>query len=378
MKDKEVLPIGEGSGSQAERPFEWDNFSDQPRIILDKRFKRRMRARHWPDQLKMFLTAGLVLPAAMIGMTLGGVFRSGGRQSGLEPNPERFFGMGVSLEKGDVQFDLIRELGVREVLVRLPLWDIKQLALYRTFIETWRNQGCGVTLNLLQDPYSIGKRGLLAEQARQVFRALGPLARRIQVGNAINRAKWGFYSVGEYLDFYRVFQEQRDALVPEMELLGPSVIDFEYHHAARALFNKESLLFDRVSALLYVDRCGSPANRQFGVFDTKRKIGLLYTLACMSPRVNEPGLVITEVNWPLQGTAPYAPTSETECVSEEQYSNYMAQYYSVAMDSGMVDSVYWHQLIAPGYGLVDDRDGVIRPRPAFARYAQMIKEARVA
>ena len=355
------------------RPFEWDDYSDQPKIILDKAFKRRMRAQHWPDLIKMIATAGVMLPSAMVAMGLKSLFGS----PSLQPRraPASFFGMGVSLERGDAQYDLVAELGVTEVLVRLPLWKLQDLPDYIRFVEGWKHRGFKVMVNLLQDPRVIGDKTSMEPQAREALSALRGLTSRVQVGNAINRAKWGFYSVGEYLDFYEVFQAARDNYAPSIKLCGPAVIDFEYHHTARALFNTRGIQFDQVSALLYVDRCGHPMNPQLGLFDTTRKIQLLYALASMSPKVENPKLIITEVNWPIKGTAPYAPTSETECVSEEAYGDYMLAYYQMALETQMVETVYWHQLIAPGYGLVDNRDLRLRRREAFGRYQRMVEEA---
>jgi len=354
------------------RPFEWDEYSDQPKIILDKAFKRRMRVQHWPDLIKMFATAGVVLPCAMVAMELKSLLGPQGPPS--RQAPANFFGMGVSLERGDAQYDLVAELGVTGVLVRLPLWKLEDLPAYLGFIKGWKRRGCNVMVNLLQDPRTIGDKTNLERQACEVLSALEGFASRAQVGNAMNRAKWGFYSVSEYLDFFEVFQAARDTYAPSINLCGPAVIDFEYHQTARALFNNRSIQFDQVTALLYVDRCGHPMNRQLGFFDTTRKIQLLYSLAALSPKVVNPKLIITEVNWPLKGTAPYAPTSETECVSEEEYADYMLAYYQMALATQMVETVYWHQLIAPGYGLVDNRDGRLRRREAFGRYKRMVQE----
>jgi len=356
-----------------DRPFEWDEYSDQPKIILDKAFKRRMRAQRWPDLIKMFATAGVVLPCAMVAMELKSLL--GPQKPPPRQAPANFFGMGVSLERGDIQYDLVAELGVTEVLVRLPLWKLEDFSAYLRFIEGWHRRGCNVMVNLLQDPRTIGDTTSMKRQAREVLSALQGLITKAQVGNAINRAKWGFYSVSEYLDFFQVFQAARDAHAPSIELCGPAVIDFEYHETARALFNTRTIKFDQVSALLYVDRCGHPMNPQLGFFDTTRKTKLLYALASMSPKVANPRLLITEVNWPIKGTAPYAPTSETECVSEQEYEDYMVVFYQLAWATQMVETVYWHQLIAPGYGLVDTRGGRLQRRGAFARYQSMVQEA---
>jgi len=354
------------------RSFEWDEHSDQPKIILDKAFKRRMRAQHWPDLLKMFATAGVVLPSAMIAMGLKSLLRP--QSPRPRQAPANFFGMGVSLERGDIQYDLVAELGVTEVLVRLPFWKLEDLSHYLRFIEGWHRRGCNVMVNLLQDPRTISDTTNLERQARVALSALQGLISKAQVGNAINRAKWGFYSVSEYLDFLEVFQAARDTYAADIKLCGPAVIDFEYHHTARALFNTRTIQFDQVSALLYVDRCGHPMNPQLGVFNATRKIQLLSALTSMSSKVANPQLLVTEVNWPIKGTAPYAPTSETECVSEEEYEDYMVAYYQMAFATQMVETVYWHQLIAPGYGLVDNRDGRLRRREAFGRYQRMVQE----
>jgi len=91
----------------------------------------------------------------------------------------------------------------------------------------------------------------------------------------------------------------------------------------------------------------------------------------LSPKTaNE--LIITETNWPISNTAPYAPTSEHECVSEEEYSMYMVRYHLLAFASQKVSCVYWHQLIAPGYGLIDNRDNILRKRSAFEAYKIML------
>ncbi|MDD5211766.1 MAG: glycosyl hydrolase, partial [Sulfuricurvum sp.] len=68
----------------------------------------------------------------------------------------------------------------------------------------------------------------------------------------------------------------------------------------------------------------------------------------------------------------YAPTSEFECVSEEEYCAYMVRYHLLAFSTQKVSTVYWHQLIAPGYGLIDNRDGVIVKRSAFYAYKTML------
>ena len=161
-----------------------------------------------------------------------------------------------------------------------------------------------------------------------------------------------------------------------MKLIGPGVIDFEYHFTGHALFNRCGVRFNAVSSLLYVDRRGAPENRQAGC-DLLCKINLLASLVRLAPKASHP-LYITETNWPLSGTAPYAPTSEKECVDEGTYASYMVRYYLLALASRQIKTVYWHQLVAPGYGLIDNRDG-IRKHSAFFAFATlhtMLEESR--
>ena len=103
----------------------------------------------------------------------------------------------------------------------------------------------------------------------------------------------------------------------------------------------------------------------------KNKINLLTSMVHLSAKANNE-IYITEANWPLENTAPYAPTSEKECVSESDYSQYMQDYIKIAKGTNKIDKLYWHQLVAPGYGLVDNRDGVVRKTLAFYKFKQLL------
>ena len=76
-----------------------------------------------------------------------------------------------------------------------------------------------------------------------VFSTFSGLCSEYQVGNTINRTKWGFFSVRQYLDFYQVAQQLKDEKYPELTLVGPSVIDFEYHYLIRAMFSRARCAF---------------------------------------------------------------------------------------------------------------------------------------
>jgi hypothetical protein len=341
-------------------PFNWDHYSDQPSVIKDKVLKRAMRRSALPSLLVTFLIALITLPVALLLSPLLGRKKISGKD---------FFGMGVNLDKEpNTAPYLIEELGLQKLLIRIPLWEMERLSDYVAFIHSFKNKE--ITIALLQDREHITSPSLTRDHLIQIFEALEGICSTYVIGSTINRAKWGFFSVNEYLDFYAVAYELKQTRYPHLKFIGSNVIDFEYHFTAHTLFNNAKIKFNALGSLLYVDRRGAPENTQMG-FDLISKINLLYALMRLSPKTaNE--LIITETNWPISNTAPYAPTSEHECVSEEEYSMYMVRYHLLAFASQKVSCVYWHQLIAPGYGLIDNRDNILRKRSAFEAYKIML------
>jgi PAS domain-containing protein len=339
-------------------PFLWDDYSDQPHPIKDRAYKKAQRKKYLSDIVGYWVNI-IIFPLAYV-------------MAFLLPNRRRstngFFGMGVNLDKGEEQAQLIKKLGVKELFIRVYLSEIDKLDEYESFIKSF--EGCEIAINLVQDRANIEDHKRLEANIMKLFEKLHGI-KAVQVGTTINRSKWGFFAVGEYLKFYQVVERVRDNHFPHLELWGPSVIDYEYHVTIRALFNLIQVNFDRVSSLLYVDRRGTPEYKQSGL-NLVGKIKMLSALTLLSPK-SQQRIVITETNWPLSNTAPYAPTSELECVSEAEYDKFMVRYYLLALATGRVDRIYWHQLIAPGYGLVDNREGEIKKRTAFYAYQNMLE-----
>ncbi|MEA3352739.1 MAG: hypothetical protein U9Q33_02840 [Campylobacterota bacterium] len=348
-------------------PFIWDKYSDQPYPIKDKVYKKSMRKKHMRDYLPLSFSNLIMFPFSIAVMKLFS------KKERLEFNKEEFYGIGVNLDKGEAQQELVEELGVKSLIIRIPLSDIQNLDKYYIFTKSFGNDK-KILLNIMQDREHIDDKELLKLHITDIFNTFKDITNEYQVGTTINRTKWGFFSIKEYLEFYKIVQDIREDKFSTLKLIGPSVIDFEYHYTIRALFNNFDISFDKLSALLYVDRRGSPYNTQMGIFDTKNKVDMLYALTRLSPKMKSDDIYITEVNWPLSGTAPYAPTSEVECVDEETYSKYMVEYFDIVKKTNKVSKVYWHQLIAPGYGLVDNRDKELRKMPAFYAFKKMIED----
>jgi len=342
--------------------FIWDNYSDQPYPIKDKKYKHSMRKKHIWDFIPLIATNIIIFPLSILLMKL---FK------GTQKPNKNFYGIGVNLDKGDIQQSLIEELGVKSLLIRVPLNDIANIDNYYNFIKSFGDDK-EIVINIIQDRTHIEDRELLIKDITTIFDKLSSVTREFQIGSTINRTKWGFFSIKEYLEFFRTIQNIRDKSFQDLILIAPSVIDFEYHYTIRAMFNLFKIKYDKVSSLLYVDRRGSPYNKQMIIFDTQNKIDMLYSIVKLSPKIDNDNIYITEVNWPISNTAPYAPTSEKECVSEDDYSKFMIEYFKIAKDSQKVSKVFWHQLIASGYGLVDIRDNKVRKREAFYKFKEMI------
>ncbi|MBE0514831.1 glycosyl hydrolase [Sulfurimonas sp.] len=345
------------------QPYKWDNYSDQPYPLQDKNYKREMRKRQIGSLLKTFLVSLFVLPLSIVMTPFV-------KRKKIDSN--EFFCIGVDFERNPKEsLEMIEELGATRILLRIKLWEIQKLPLLKEFILSCRDKK--VTLKILQDREHVEDLSLLQKDLETIFASLNQHVDIFEIGSTINRAKWGFFSVDEYSRFYKVAYDLKISKFPHVKLIGSGVIDFEYHFSAHSLFNLYNYKYDGISSLLYVDRRGAPENMQMG-FNLQDKISLLSTMVWLSPKSNHK-LHITETNWPISGTAPYAPTSEYECVSEELYSDYMLRYYLLALASQQVDSVSWHQLIAPGYGLVDNREG-IKKRSAYTTYKFMVQNLK--
>jgi len=341
------------------QPYRWDNYSDQPYPLQDKSYKKQMRKSQIGSLIKTFFISIFVLPFSLIMTPF--VKRK-------TINSNKFFCIGVDFERNPIEsIEMLKELKVERILLRVKLWEMEKLPLLKDFILLCKDKK--ITLKILQDREHVEDLALLEKDLEIIFSALNQHVDIFEIGSTINRAKWGFFSVDEYNNFYKVAYDLKNSKFPHIKLIGSGVIDFEYHFSAHTLFNLFKYHYDGVAALLYVDRRGAPENMQMG-FNLQDKIALLGTMVWLSPKSSHE-LHITETNWPISGTAPYAPTSERECVSEELYADYLLRYYLLAFASQQVDSVSWHQLIAPGYGLVDNRDG-IKKREAFETYKFMV------
>ncbi len=354
--------------------FPWDSHSDQPHV-LKREDKKELRKGHGGDYLKLIATNLIFFPYLFLKF----LFKPVGSVTPnkhitfnvIEPtNHINFYGLCVNIDKGKEQYELIEELGVKSLQIRVFLNDIENINKYVEFAKGF-GENKEILITIIQDRKHIENHKLLAKDVATIFQKFKGVANEFMIGNAINRIKWGFVSMEGYLKFYEVVQKVRDREFPDIKLIGSSIIDFEYHFTIRTLFNNYNIKYDKVASLLYVDRRGSPYSTQMGIFNFKNKIEFLNTIV-ESSKKSKNSIYITEANWPLSDTAPYAPTSEKECVSEALYTQYMLEYFDIALKTNKIEKIFWHQLIAPGYGLVDNRDDKIRKTKAFYAFKEML------
>jgi hypothetical protein len=350
--------------SGADHPDWWDPYSNQP-YKLSGDSKPRSSGANLAEYLKVAGTALAASPG------LAWRFATARTAPSSRRAPE-FVGLSVSPDPryNDEIVDMVAELGVQELLIRIPSWQLERLDEYQEFASRFR--GCRLLFNILQCRRSVTEPESWTAALDAIFTRFGHLSEYFQIGNAINRTKWGCVHSGEYLALLETAEAVR-AAHPGIRLVGSSVIDFEPLVALRTLRNRRRYHLDVVSALLYVNRRGSPRGKQYRVFDLHNKLRLLHAIVLSGNR-NARRLWITKVNWPLLDTRPYTPNSgpPSRTVDEATQARYLTDYYRIAWQCGWVEKVYWRELINPGYGLVDHRGGSLRKMPSYYAFKALL------
>lgn len=346
----------------------WDHLSDQPHQHAGRGAKLRVRLADAPAHLGAMTTALLAAPRIRR--------RYRELRAGLDTRPIPWPGMGLALrpwpEDRDALLACVDELGTRQILLRLHPWDSDSTEEERLARELVA-RGCELAFALPQNRELVRDPARWRRSIATLAERFAPLGRQFQIGQAINRSKWGIWAQGEYLDLVAAATQELRKVRADVEILGPAVIDFELH-ATAAVVNarRAGVHFDIVSSLLYVDRRGAPENPQLG-FDTVGKVLLAKAIADTA-RSASPRSWITEVNWPLW-EGPHSPAGKSVSVDEETQASYLSRFYLLALTTGAVERVYWWQLVARGYGLVcPEPGGVLRRRSAFRAFAALRRE----
>lgn len=335
--------------------FRWNPYADQPHNVAPKGERFRHHWKHADSYLGMLFWNGI--RSIPILTRYQRYRREMYRHPASIGDP---FAVSVS-PAGERNEDVVETLlaaGVRRTLVRIPSWEHDRLDAHDDLIRRLDREGVDITLALLQRRADVLNPQSWETFLQGVFSRFAGRCSAFEIGHAWNRTKWGVWDHQEYLRLAApaVGLARRFGV----SLVGPAVIDFEFHLYPPVL---RRIPFDKVSSFLYVDRMGAPENRQYG-WDTSKKLALLKAVVDGSGR-GERDLWITEVNWPLAGTGKYSPASGKPNVTEREQADYLARYYILTLASGMVERIFWWQLAAPGYGLVDNRPRKWRKRESF-------------
>ena len=343
--------------------FLWNPHSDQPDNIVPRKKRFFYHLKHADSY------AALVWPNLRKSIPILYRHRKNRKAIYRVPVPiENPFAVSVSpsVENREEILELLRELGVDRTLVRIPSWERDKLGDFEIFYDFLKENSIELMLALLQQREDVLDSEKWQQFLQEVFSAFSHKCAYFEVGHAWNRTKWGVWDHKEYLQLaHAAFSAAEGS---DAKLVGPAVIDFEFHVYAPLL---RFLPFDKISSLLYVDRVGAPENTQFG-WDLSRKVSLLKAIVDSCAKKGR-DLWITEVNWPLEGTGKYSPAAGRPNVSEEDQADFLVRYYILALCSGFVERIYWWQLAAPGYGLVDSREKTWRKRPSFFAFKTLIE-----
>lgn len=344
----------------------WDYYSDQP-YVLNKIDKPRITRNSISESIKTLATLVGLSPALVWRYFMQ-------RKTPSVHQVKDFAGLSVSPNKrhGSQISEMIDELDVKQLLIRIPVWKTHQIDDYINFAESFGERQ--ILINILQNRESVIHPDQWQAQVNTIIGACRGFTNTFQIGNAINRSKWGCHTAADYFILQNKVEELRSQF-PDIKVLGSSVIDFEPLTTLRTLINRQSYQLDGCASLLYVNRRLSPYNKQFGIFDLEKKIRLIYAILSLSNK-SKKRLWITETNWPLLNTRPYTPNSGNprSTVDEKTQAEYLKHYYLIAYQCGMVEKVYWWQLINPGYGLVDSRAKSLRKMPSYYTFKKLLTD----
>lgn len=357
-----IPPAPPGAGARDK--VVWDHLSDQPHQHAGRLERARTRLADLGAHWRSGTHAVRALPRFYLR------YRKLKRQ--LYTEPVAWGGVGVAIRpwpsKPQELVAALEELGVRHVLLRLHPWQEEHSEEETTARELHR-RGFELAFSLPQNRELVRDVARWRGSIEEIAARFVPYGNTFQIGQAVNRSKWGIWSYGEYLDMAAAASEVLRR-AGDVVLLGPAVIDFEVHATAQALnLPHPGVHFDVAAHLLYVDRRGAPENRQAG-WDTLDKALLVHAIA-ETGRNSEGRSWITEFNWPLW-EGPHSPAGRNVAVDEELQADYLLRYYLIVLGTGLIERAYWWQLIARGYGLIDPADdGGLRRRPAFRTLATL-------
>lgn len=327
----------------------WDSKSEQP-------FQEKCTALKRKERLKTpFEFLKIALGAPFFGVFwLMAVFSQKFFKPKITDVNSDFFGVNINPELMPNNLDLVNELGVKTVGMRFFLFKENQDLIH--LAQDLHKKNINIIFTLIASKDQINSKEKLKIALDKAFGLLTKYSQNFIFALAINRYKWGYVTPKMYLQNLEVLENYRQDL--NLNLIGSSVIDYEFLITIRTLFNGFKFKLSSLCALLYVDRRGDPTNCQ-NALNLLGKIAFLQHINRFCTKTLNKNLYINEFNWPLKDTYPYLPTSNNEAVSEHMQGVFLVKYYLLALVSG-VKTCIWHQLAQPSFGLVNNLDNTKR------------------
>ncbi len=371
---------GEESYPRSRDIWIWDEHTEQAIGVWTSREKNRMHS--WTSALRI---------AWCTVASIGSVRRRKSRvQDGLYgrsvPMRNRI-GLTITVERDTIERKraLIESIGKIPLLVRFHHHETpEQIGLAMDAARSFHARGHDVSLALVQDRRAVTDPALWSAFVERVVGALGDIATYVEVGHAINRVKWGLWSLGEIHALYRPVVAMAKRF-PNVGFIGPAVNDFEFHFLFASLPRRPHLR--ALSLHLYMDRAGAPEGVQKilgALVSGIDKFAYARAVAELSDRVDD-AVIVSEVNWPLGAEggqshefAPYVWVGDPNLDTTNSLrvtAEYMVRYYLHALCSGAIERVYWWKLVNHSFGLVansdsqawKERPGMVALRVLFRR-----------
>ena len=227
------------------QPDWWDPYSCQPYKMQDHEKPRSGFGNVW-EYAKVAGSNLLGLPAITY-QTLAL------KKSPANIAADQFVGLSIAPDQQyqSALLEMVEELGVKQLLMRIPSWDTQALDDYVRFLELFPNTE--FVINILQSRDSVTDLVEWQQQVANIIDATQHITKTFWIGNAINRTKWGCVHSGQALDLQVAVEELRTQF-SDLTLLGSSVIDFEPLVSWRTLWNFRKFHIQANAALLYVNR----------------------------------------------------------------------------------------------------------------------------
>lgn len=279
---------------------------------------------------------------------------------------------------------LLSELGCTGVHIRLYFHEGLGILKEKCgIVQTLSSAGYKVAITLVQNREAVLNPEKWSEFGAQALKECEKHIYWVQVGQAINRSKWGCWNYKEAARLFEPIAEWKKAY-PNVKFIGPSLIDYEWDYLVGLLeCLPKQVHFNAACQQLYVDRRGAPENKQ-GKAAAIDKLVKIRAITNTSKQFGEQ-LIVSEFNWPLLGTREWSPVgspyvvpgvrTNDPSVTERDAAIFALRYVFLGLASGATASMVYWSLAAHGFGLVDPgadeehNQQQWRKRPAFIAFS---------